>query len=201
MIEIAEKEISLDRMIQKKSPYERIDLLLFSHAHADHFNADLAVRVLEAHPETVLVGNDAVKDALRQEAGEKLAALAPRIRIFNPAWGTTVEETIAGVPLKMFSVNHADFPQEYQTLASITFQNYFRMYDKLAGMTGTADTEAAEFKKIYNLDVVAIPTNKTVVRADYPDQVYKSQRAKFRAVVNEIEALHLKGQARSLCAA
>jgi len=107
----------LDRMIQKKPPFERIDLLLFSHAHADHFNAGLAVRVLEAHPETVLVGNDAVKDALRQEAGEKFAALAPRIRIFNPAWGTTVEETIADVPLKMFSVNHADFPQEYKTLA------------------------------------------------------------------------------------
>ncbi len=84
--------------------------------------------------------------------------------------------------------------RESLTLATITFQNYFRMYEKLAGMTGTALTEQEEFGKIYNLDVVAIPTNKPVIRADYPDQVYKSQRAKFRAVVNEIEALHQKGQ-------
>ena len=84
--------------------------------------------------------------------------------------------------------------RESLTLATITFQNYFRMYEKLAGMTGTAMTEAEEFGKIYNLDVVAIPTNKGVVREDYPDQVYKSQRAKFRAVVNEIEQLHQKGQ-------
>ena len=65
------------------------------------------------------------------------------------------------------------------TLATITFQNYFRMYEKLAGMTGTAMTEAEEFGKIYNLDVIAIPTNDSVVREDYPDQVYKTQRAKF----------------------
>jgi preprotein translocase subunit SecA len=84
--------------------------------------------------------------------------------------------------------------RESLTLATITFQNYFRMYEKLAGMTGTAMTEQEEFGKIYNLDVIAIPTNKLVVRADHPDQVYKSQRAKFRAVVNEIEALHQKGQ-------
>jgi preprotein translocase subunit SecA len=68
------------------------------------------------------------------------------------------------------------------------------MYRKLAGMTGTAATEAEEFYKIYGLDVVAIPTHRTVVRDDYPDQVYKSQRAKFDAVVSEIAALHEKGQ-------
>jgi preprotein translocase subunit SecA len=84
--------------------------------------------------------------------------------------------------------------RESLTLATITFQNYFRMYEKLAGMTGTAMTEQEEFGKIYNLDVVAIPTNKPIVRADYPDQVYKSQQAKFRAVVNEIDALHRAGQ-------
>jgi preprotein translocase subunit SecA len=84
--------------------------------------------------------------------------------------------------------------RESLTLATITFQNYFRMYEKLAGMTGTAMTEAEEFGKIYNLDVMAIPTNKPVIREDYADQVYKSQRAKFRAVVNEIESLHQKGQ-------
>ncbi len=84
--------------------------------------------------------------------------------------------------------------QENQTLASITFQNYFRMYKKLAGMTGTADTEAAEFKKIYNLGVVVIPTHNPMIRIDYPDVVYKNTKAKFRAVVREIEELHKKGQ-------
>ena len=84
--------------------------------------------------------------------------------------------------------------RESLTLATITFQNYFRMYTKLAGMTGTALTEAEEFLKIYNLDVVAIPTHRTVIRQDLPDQIYKSEQAKFRAVVNEIAELHKKGQ-------
>jgi len=84
--------------------------------------------------------------------------------------------------------------KENQTLASITFQNYFRMYDKLAGMTGTADTEAPEFKKIYNLDVVVVPTNKDMIRVDYPDVIYKNEKAKYRAVVREINELHIKGQ-------
>jgi preprotein translocase subunit SecA len=83
---------------------------------------------------------------------------------------------------------------ENQTLATITFQNYFRMYKKLAGMTGTADTEAEEFAKIYNLDVVVIPTHKPMVRADHPDVIYKTERAKFKAIVREIEELHKRGQ-------
>jgi len=83
---------------------------------------------------------------------------------------------------------------ENQTLATITFQNYFRMYNKLAGMTGTADTEAEEFAKIYNLDVVVIPTHRPMIRVDYPDVVYKTERAKFNAVVDEIEACYRKGQ-------
>jgi preprotein translocase subunit SecA len=83
---------------------------------------------------------------------------------------------------------------ENQTLATITFQNFFRMYDKLAGMTGTADTEAAEFKKIYNLDVVVIPTHMEMIRTDNPDQVYASEAEKFEAVVREIEALHEAGR-------
>ena len=83
---------------------------------------------------------------------------------------------------------------ENQTLASITFQNYFRMYEKLAGMTGTADTEAAEFKEIYNLDVVVIPTNKPMIRIDHPDVVFKTEEEKFRAVAEEIKRLHEKGQ-------
>ena len=83
---------------------------------------------------------------------------------------------------------------ENQTLATITFQNYFRMYKKLAGMTGTADTEAEEFAKIYNLEVVVMPTNKPMVRNDYPDTIYKTETGKFNAVINEIEELHKKGQ-------
>ncbi len=84
--------------------------------------------------------------------------------------------------------------QEYQTLASITFQNYFRMYKKLAGMTGTAATEAAEFATIYNLEVVVIPTHKPMIRIDHPDVVYRTEEEKWEAVVNEIERLHKKGQ-------
>jgi preprotein translocase subunit SecA len=76
--------------------------------------------------------------------------------------------------------------RENQTLATITFQNYFRMYKKLSGMTGTAETEAAEFQKIYNLDVVMIPTNRTLIRREYPDVVYRTEREKFEAVVNGI---------------
>ena len=83
---------------------------------------------------------------------------------------------------------------ENQTLATITFQNYFRMYDKLAGMTGTADTEAAEFKKIYDLDVMVIPTNMPMIREDFPDAIYKTRKEKFDAVLDEIEELHAEGQ-------
>ena len=80
--------------------------------------------------------------------------------------------------------------RENQTLAAITFQNYFRMYKKLAGMTGTADTEAAEFKKIYNLDVAVVPTNMPMIRMDYPDVIYKTETEKFNAVIEEIKGLH-----------
>ncbi len=83
---------------------------------------------------------------------------------------------------------------ENQTLATITFQNYFRMYDKLAGMTGTADTEAAEFKKIYKLDVLVIPTNRPLIRTNYSDVIYKTEPEKFNAVVREIEELYNMGR-------
>ncbi len=89
---------------------------------------------------------------------------------------------------------HVKIEKENQTLASITFQNYFRMYDKLSGMTGTADTEASEFKKIYDLDVVIMPTNMPMVRKDFADVIYKNVAAKDRAVVNEIKNLHENGQ-------
>ena len=84
--------------------------------------------------------------------------------------------------------------RETQTLASITIQNYFRMYEKLAGMTGTAETEANEFKSIYNLDVLVIPTNKPCIRHDDDDRVYKTQRAKYEAIINEIIECNKRGQ-------
>ena len=84
--------------------------------------------------------------------------------------------------------------QENQTLATITFQNYFRMYKKLAGMTGTAETEAEEFLKIYRLDVAVIPTNRLLGRIEYPDVIYRTEREKFEAVVKEIKQCHERGQ-------
>jgi len=84
--------------------------------------------------------------------------------------------------------------RENQTLATITFQNYFRMYKKLSGMTGTAETEAAEFQKIYNLDVTVIPTNRLMVRKEFPDIVYRTEDEKFRNAAKEIKALQEKGQ-------
>ncbi len=84
--------------------------------------------------------------------------------------------------------------RENQTLASITFQNYFRMYNKLAGMTGTADTEAVEFKKIYNLDVIVVPPNMPMIREDYTDVIYKTEAEKFQAVVEEIKELNKQGR-------
>lgn len=87
-----------------------------------------------------------------------------------------------------------EIENENQTLAAITFQNYFRMYDKLSGMTGTADTEAEEFKKIYNLDVLVIPTHKAMIREDRADLIYKTQKEKYDAAIEEIIQLHKKGQ-------
>ncbi|OPL15641.1 MAG: preprotein translocase subunit SecA [delta proteobacterium MLS_D] len=89
---------------------------------------------------------------------------------------------------------HVKVEQENQTYASITFQNYFRMYEKLAGMTGTADTEATEFKKIYNLEVVVVPTNMPMIRVDHADVIYKTEKEKFDAIVEEIHELHNIGR-------
>src|SRR5258705_7774602 len=84
--------------------------------------------------------------------------------------------------------------RETQTLATITIQNYFRLYEKLAGMTGTAETEATEFYDIYKLGVLVIPTNKPVARKDAHDTVYKTKREKFNAVLNEIKTIHQQGR-------
>src|SRR5204863_6291501 len=84
--------------------------------------------------------------------------------------------------------------KENQTLATITFQNYFRMYKKLAGMTGTAETEAPEFEKIYKLEVMVIPTNKTLLRKENPDVVYRTEKEKYYAAADEIQKLYATGQ-------
>jgi preprotein translocase subunit SecA len=84
--------------------------------------------------------------------------------------------------------------KEDQTLATITFQNYFRLYQKLSGMTGTAETEAAEFEKIYKLEIVVIPTNKPLLRLENPDVVFRTEKEKYMAVADNIGELHEKGQ-------
>ena len=89
---------------------------------------------------------------------------------------------------------HVDVQKENKTLATITFQNYFRLYGKLSGMTGTAVTEAEEFEAIYKLDIIEIPTNKPVIRIDHPDVVYKNENGKNRAIIEQIAACHEKGQ-------
>ena len=89
---------------------------------------------------------------------------------------------------------HVEVANESKTLATITFQNYFRLYDKLSGMTGTAMTEEEEFGTIYELDIVEIPTNRPLARRDYPDCVYKNERGKYKAIIDQIEACHKKGQ-------
>lgn len=87
-----------------------------------------------------------------------------------------------------------EIQNESMTMATITFQNYFRMYEKLAGMTGTAKTEEEEFRNIYNMRVIVIPTNKPIIRDDRPDLIYASMEGKFRAVVEDIAERHKKGQ-------
>lgn len=107
--------------------------------------------------------------------------------MFGRRWSDGLHQAIEakeGVPIQ----------QESKTLATISFQNYFRMYEVLSGMTGTAATEAEEFRKIYKLDVVVIPTHKPMIRKDYPDIIYKTLRAKYGAIVADIEEKYKRGQ-------
>ncbi len=151
----------------------------------DPANIDLVHHVLQALKAHHLFHRDVdyvVKDGKVIIVDEFTGRLMPGRR-----WSDGLHQAIeAKEGLKIESEN--------QTLATITFQNYFRMYNKLAGMTGTADTEAEEFAKIYNLDVVIIPTHKPMIRTDHPDLIYKTEKAKFEAVVREIEECHKKGQ-------
>ncbi len=106
-------------------------------------------------------------------------------------WGRRYSE---GLHQAIEAKERVEVQADTRTVASITFQNYFRMYEKLAGMTGTAATEEEEFRKIYGMDVVIIPTNRPLIREELPDLVYKSERAKFQAAVDEIERRHALGQ-------
>ncbi|MDR2018130.1 MAG: preprotein translocase subunit SecA [Syntrophobacterales bacterium] len=99
-----------------------------------------------------------------------------------------------GIHQALEAKENVKIERENQTLATVTFQNYFRMYTKLSGMTGTADTEALEFKKIYNLDVMVIPTNRPLIRTNHTDVIYRTEKEKFKAVINEIEEHHKKGR-------
>lgn len=163
----------------------RVEKLLGVDNLYDPSNIDLVHHVLQALKAHHLFHRDVdyvVKDGKVIIVDEFTGRLMPGRR-----WSDGLHQAIeAKEGLKIESEN--------QTLATITFQNYFRMYNKLAGMTGTADTEAEEFAKIYNLDVVIIPTHKPMIRIDYPDLIYKTEKSKFEAVVREIEECHKKGQ-------
>ena len=104
------------------------------------------------------------------------------------------EDTTMDYTKQLKLKKHVKIADESKTLATITFQNYFRMYEKLSGMTGTAKTEDAEFQEIYKLDVIEIPTNKPMIRKDHNDVIYKNEAGKFRAVVKEVKESHAKGQ-------
>ena len=107
--------------------------------------------------------------------------------------GRLVGMTMTSSVITSYSIHYTKL-YENQTLATITFQNYFRMYDKLGGMTGTADTEAAEFAEIYNLEVMVIPTNRPMVRRDQSDVIYKTEKEKFKATIEDIVGRHQNGQ-------
>ena len=102
------------------------------------------------------------------------------------------EEVSEGVMQALECKERVPIQQETQTLASTTYQNFFRLFDKISGMTGTADTEAAEFKEIYGMDVVVLPTNQEMIRNDMNDVVYVNEEDKFNALVKEIKEIHEK---------
>jgi L-ascorbate metabolism protein UlaG (beta-lactamase superfamily) len=108
-----------DDMVNARPPFERIDLLLFSHAHRDHFEPEMAAKVLMGHPETTLVGNEIVYKELKEAAGDDFSKISAQVKNINPEWGTIIEETINGVDFKIFPVNHGTPERPYVTLAFI----------------------------------------------------------------------------------
>jgi ankyrin repeat protein len=108
-----------ENMVNAKPPFDRVDLLMFSHAHRDHFEPEMALKVLMGHPETILVGNEIVFKELKEAAGDHFSKISPQVKNINPEWGTIVQETINGVDLKIFPVNHGMPDRPYVTLAFI----------------------------------------------------------------------------------
>jgi len=167
-----EGNVKVERMIGAGNLYDPANVELVHHVH----------QALKAHTLFQRDVDYVVKDDQVLIVDEFTGRLMPGRR-----WSDGLHQAIE-------AKENVKIENENQTLASITFQNYFRLYNKLAGMTGTAETEAAEFAKIYNLDVLVIPTNMPMVRIDNPDFIYKGEKAKFNAAINEIEERHKNGQ-------
>jgi preprotein translocase subunit SecA len=167
-----EGNVKVERMIGAGNLYDPANVELVHHVH----------QALKAHALFQRDVDYVVKDNQVLIVDEFTGRLMPGRR-----WSDGLHQAIE-------AKENVKIENENQTLASITFQNYFRLYSKLAGMTGTAETEAAEFAKIYNLDVLVIPTNMPMVRLDNPDFIYKNEKAKFNAAITEIEERHKNGQ-------
>ncbi|MFB3146266.1 MAG: preprotein translocase subunit SecA, partial [Nitrospirales bacterium] len=163
----------------------RVEKLLGVDNLYDMRNLNLVHHVVKALAAHAIYKRDVdyvVKDGEVQIVDEFTGRLMPGRR-----WGDGLHQAVE-------AKEGVKIANENQTLASVTFQNFFRMYEKLAGMTGTADTEAAEFAKIYNLDVNVIPTNQTMIRLDHADVVYRTENEKFKSIVEEIKEYHDRGQ-------
>jgi len=167
-----EGNIHVEKLLNAGNLYDPANVDLVHHVH----------QALKAHALFQVDVDYVVKDNQVMIVDEFTGRLMPGRR-----WSDGLHQAIE-------AKENVKIENENQTLASITFQNYFRIYNKLAGMTGTADTEAAEFSKIYNLDVVVIPTHRPMVRIDNPDLIYKNEKGKFNAVISEIEEKHKTGQ-------
>ena len=167
-----EGNIKVERLLNAGNLYDPQNVDLVHHVH----------QALKAHSLFARDVDYVVKDNQVMIVDEFTGRLMPGRR-----WSDGLHQAIE-------AKESVKIENENQTLASITFQNYFRLYNKLAGMTGTAETEAPEFAKIYNLEVLVIPTHMPMVRADNPDFIYKSEKGKFIASIEEIVELHKKGQ-------
>ncbi|MBS1125367.1 MAG: protein translocase subunit secA, partial [Nitrospirae bacterium] len=167
-----EGNIRVEKLLNAGNLYDPANVDLVHHVH----------QALKAHALFQLDVDYVVKDGQVMIVDEFTGRLMPGRR-----WSDGLHQAIE-------AKENVKIENENQTLASITFQNYFRLYNKLAGMTGTADTEAAEFSKIYNLDVVVIPTHRDMIRIDNADFIYKNEKGKFNAVIREIEEKNKIGQ-------
>ncbi|PID99695.1 MAG: preprotein translocase subunit SecA, partial [Acidobacteria bacterium] len=197
--------------------YREVDAVMPHFVKDEHYSVDEKARQVSLNEEGIALGEELLKvENLYDPANiEKLHHLNQSLKahvlfkkdvdyivhngqvvIVDEFTGRTMEgrRFSDGLHQALEAKEKVKIEQENQTLASITFQNYFRMYDKLAGMTGTADTEAAEFQKIYNLGVSVLPTNMPMVRDDYADVIYKNQAAKYRAIVKEVKEMHKAGR-------